>query len=77
MKRADLPNDSNFFEIGYCGHPAFPYTHIQIEKVTKLIHSKFQEEDHTFIYDTLQKKRQNWFAYIFFTGVIKLHLDRI
>ena len=27
----------NFFEIGYCGHPKFPYAHIQLEQATKLI----------------------------------------
>ena len=24
MERVDLPDDYNFFEIRYCGHPAFP-----------------------------------------------------
>ena len=28
MERSDLPDDYFFFEIGYCGHPAFPYVHI-------------------------------------------------
>ena len=28
MDRADLPDDYNFCEIGYCGHPNFPYAHI-------------------------------------------------
>ena len=37
MDRADLPDDYNFFEIGYCGHPTFPYAHIKIEKSTRFI----------------------------------------
>ena len=46
-----------FFLIGYCGHPAFPYAHIQLEKSTKLIPSHFQEEYHTFIHNTLNNKK--------------------
>ena len=30
MERADLPDDYNYFEMGYCGHPDFPYSHIQL-----------------------------------------------
>ena len=33
----DYPVDYNFFEIGYCGHPNFPYANIQFKKVTNLI----------------------------------------
>ena len=44
-----------FFEIGYFGHPTFPYSHIQLEQYTKLILSHFQEEDHSFIHDRLKK----------------------
>ena len=36
MERADLPDDYNCFEIGYYGHPAFSYAHIQLEQATKL-----------------------------------------
>ena len=43
MDRADLPDDYNYFEIGYCGHPTFTYAHIQLEQSTKLILSHFQE----------------------------------
>ena len=32
MERADLPDDYNLFEIGYCGHPAFSYANIQVEQ---------------------------------------------
>ena len=35
MRRVDLPEDYNYFEIGYCGHPYFPYSHIQLEQATK------------------------------------------
>ena len=38
----DYPVDYNFFEIGYCGHPNFPYANIQFEKFTNLILSHFQ-----------------------------------
>ena len=31
MDRVDIPDDYIFFEMGYCGHPAFPYAHIQLE----------------------------------------------
>ena len=53
----DLPGDYNCFEIGYCGHPDFPYAYIQLEQVIKLILSHFQQEDHPFIYDTLVNKK--------------------
>ena len=43
MERADLPDDYNIFEIGYCGTPDFPYTHIKLEQSTRLILSHFQE----------------------------------
>ena len=44
-------------EIGYCGHPAFPYACIQLEKATKLIPSYFQEKYHPYIYGTLGNKK--------------------
>ena len=44
MERADIPNDYNCFEIVNCGHPDFPYAHIELEQATKLILSHFQEE---------------------------------
>ena len=56
MERADIPEDYNCFEIGYCGHPAIPYAHIQIYQDTKLILYNFQEEDRLFIHDTLNSK---------------------
>ena len=56
MKRADLLDDFNFSEIGYCGHPTLTYAHIELEQATKLIISHFWEEDHPFIYDNLNNK---------------------
>ena len=56
MEHADLPDDYNYFEIGYCGHSDFPYTHIKLEQATKLIPSHSQEEDHPFRYDKLTNK---------------------
>ena len=38
MESIDLPDDYNFFEIGYCGHPNFPYANIQFKKATNFIH---------------------------------------
>ena len=37
MDRADYPVDFNFFEIGYCGYPNFPYANIEFKKATNLI----------------------------------------
>ena len=36
MKRIDLPDDCNCFEIVYCSHAGFPDTNIQLDKSTKL-----------------------------------------
>ena len=55
-----------FFEIGYCGHPDFPYAHIQLDKSTKSIISHSQEEDHPFIYDTLNNKKKKMVWLYFF-----------
>ena len=30
MYCTDYPINYNFFEIGYCGHPTYPYTNIQL-----------------------------------------------
>ena len=57
MDPADLPNNYNYFEVGYCDHPAFPYANIQLEQATKLILSYFQEEYHLFIHYTLNNKK--------------------
>ena len=57
MDCTDFPVDYNFYEKLYCGHPNFPYAHIQLGKFTKLILSHFQEEDHSFIFDTLKNKK--------------------
>ena len=34
MERTDIPDGYKCFEIKYCGHPAFPYAHIQLEQAT-------------------------------------------
>ena len=36
MNRTDYPVDYNFCEIGYCGHPNFPYTNIKLKQATIL-----------------------------------------
>ena len=33
MERADIPDYLK--KIGYCGHPAFSYAHIQLDQATK------------------------------------------
>ena len=38
MDCTDYPVDYNFSEIGYCGHPDFPYIHIQFNQANNLIH---------------------------------------
>ena len=57
MDHTYFPVGCNFFGIGYCGHPNFPYAHIQIEQANNLILSHFQEEDHSFVHDTLKNKK--------------------
>ena len=61
MNRTGYPADYNFFEIGYCVHPNFPYTNIQLEQASDLILSRFHKEDHSFIYDTLKNKKTQFF----------------
>ena len=65
MEHADIPDDYNFFEIGYCGYPGFPYAHIQLGQAKKLIISHFQEEYRSFIYDTLNNKKTQVFCLYF------------
>ena len=55
-----------FFEIGYCGHPAFLYAHNQQEQSTKLILSNLTEEDHPFTFDTLNNKNIQLLCLYFF-----------
>ena len=43
MDRTDYPVDYNFLEIGYCGHPTYPHTSIQLEQDSDLILSYFQK----------------------------------
>ena len=67
MDYTDYPVDYNYFEIGYCGHPHFPYGNIQFRQATNLKLSYFQKEYHPFIHDTLKnKKTQLGSLYIFY-----------
>ena len=77
MDFTDLPDDYNFFEIGYCGHPVFPYAHIQLEPATKLILSHFHEEDQIFIHDTLNNKNTQLVYLYILIDPIKMHPERI
>ena len=44
------------FSIEYCCHPTFPYAHIQLDQANKLLILHDQEQDHAFIYDTLNNE---------------------
>ena len=57
MESIDLPDDYNFFEIGYCGHPTLPYALIKLGKAPKLIISHSQDKYHPLIYDTFKNKK--------------------
>ena len=76
MDRTDFPVDYIFFEIGYCGHPNFPYGHIKLEKATKLILSNLRQNNiHSFM---IHKKNTIAFLlYISFTDLRKMHPERI
>ena len=77
MERAVLPGDYIFLGIAYCDHPAFTYAHIQLEQATNLIILHFQEEDHPYIYDTLNNKKTQLVCLYFFTDLRKMHTLRI
>ena len=44
----------HFFELGYFGHPQYPYLKIFLDQASDLILSHFQEEDHPFIIEALR-----------------------
>ena len=46
MDHTDYPVNYNCFEIGYCGHPTFLYTNIQLKQASDLILLHIQEEYH-------------------------------
>ena len=77
MELADLPDDHNIFEIGYCGHPAFPYAHIQLEQDTKSTLSHIQEEDYPFIYDNLNNNKTRLVCLYIFSDLRKTRLKGI
>ena len=43
MDRTDYPVDYKSFDIGYCGHPNFPYTNIQLKQASDLILLHFHQ----------------------------------
>ena len=77
MERADIPDDYNCFEIGNCGHPAFPYAHIQLDQATKLIPSHFQVEYNPFIHDILNNKNTQlvWLYFVYRPNINELRTD--
>ena len=54
MDSAGYPDNYNFFELVYCGHPQFPYSNIFLDQASDLILSYFQDEDHPFISEALR-----------------------
>ena len=54
MDSSGYPDMYNFFELGYFGHPQYPYSKIFLDQASDLILSHFQEEDHPFISDALR-----------------------
>ena len=74
MDRTDYPVDYNFLEIGYCGHPTYPHTSIQLEQDSDLILSYFQEGYHSVIDDTLIDKNTK---FIFLYYIYKPKKKRI
>ena len=57
MDFADYPDKYNFFELGYCGHPQYPYSRIFLDQASDLILSHFKREDHPFIKDALRNNK--------------------
>ena len=57
MGSTGYPDKYNFFELGYCGHPQYPYSNIFLDQASDLILSHFQEEDHPLISDALRNKK--------------------
>ena len=54
MDRTDYPDKYNFFELGYFGHPQYPYSKIFLYQASDLILSHFKEKYNTFISDALR-----------------------
>ena len=59
MDSAGYPDKYNFFELGYCGHPHYPYSKIFLDQASDLILLYFKEEDHPFISDALRDEKFN------------------
>ena len=57
MDSAGYPYEYNFFELGYCGHPQYPYSNNFLDQASNLILSHFKEKDHTFITDALRNEK--------------------
>ena len=57
MNFTDCTDKYNFFEIGYCGHPKYPYSKIFPDQASDLIISHSKEEDHSFIKDALRNEK--------------------
>ena len=54
MDSAGYPDEYICFELGYCGHPQYPYSNIFIDQVSDLILLHFKEEHHSFISEALR-----------------------
>ena len=54
-----------FFKLGYCGHPQYPYSNIFLYQESDLILSHFQEHDHPFIIDALRDENIQLFSFYY------------
>ena len=54
MYSSRYPDNYNYFELGYCGHPQFPYSKVFLDQASDLKPSHFQDEDHPFISEALR-----------------------
>ena len=63
----------NVFELGYCGHPHYPYSKIFLNQAIELILSHFKEEDHFLITDALRNEKIQLVFPITFTNLRATH----
>ena len=76
MDSAGYPDMYNCFELGYCGHPQYPWSNIFLDQASDLILSYFKEEDHLFISDALRDENIQLFCYIKLTNLRPTHPEQ-
>ena len=78
MDSAEYPDEYNFLELVYCGHPQYPCSNIFLDQSSDLILSHFQEEDHPFISEALRDEHiQLVLFYFTFTNLRPTHPEQI